>query len=113
MLLYLDLAYAQAKAEGRLRSLPELRIAITEGAAKRIRPKFMTVATTVIGLAPILWATGTGSDVMKRIAAPMIGGVFTSFLLELLVYPVIYEMWRWHGRVRPQAQAQGELADPV
>jgi Cu(I)/Ag(I) efflux system membrane protein CusA/SilA len=56
----------------------------------------MTVATTFLGLVPILWATGTGSDVMKRIAAPLVGGLFTSFLLELLVYPAIYEVWRWH-----------------
>ena len=110
MLLYLDLAYQQARKEGRLRTLAELREAIVQGAVKRIRPKFMTVATDFIGLAPILWATGTGSDVMKRIAAPLIGGVFTSFLLELLVYPAIYEVWRWHGpRSRDQA---ARLPDP-
>ena len=96
MLLYLDLAYADAKKDGRLRTLSELREAIVKGAVKRIRPKFMTVATTFLGLVPILWATGTGSDVMKRIAAPLVGGLFTSFLLELLVYPAIYEVWRWH-----------------
>jgi len=59
---------------------------------KRIRPKFMTAATMFLGLVPIMWATGTGSDVMKRIAAPMIGGIFTSFLLELIVYPAIYQV---------------------
>jgi len=96
MLLYLDMAYDQAKKQGRLRTLPELREAIVQGAVKRIRPKFMTVATDFIGLVPILWAVGTGSDVMKRIAAPLIGGVFTSFLLELLLYPVIFEVWKWH-----------------
>ena len=95
MLLYLDLAYEQAKRDGRLRSLADLREAIINGAVKRIRPKFMTVATTFLGLVPIMWATGTGSDVMKRIAAPMIGGIFTSFILELVVYPAIYEIWRW------------------
>jgi copper/silver efflux system protein len=95
MLLYLDLAYAEAKREGRLNSLGDLREAIVQGAAKRLRPKFMTFATTCIGLFPIMWATGAGSDVMKRIAAPMVGGIFTSFLLELLVYPAIYEVWRW------------------
>jgi Cu(I)/Ag(I) efflux system membrane protein CusA/SilA len=100
MLLYLDLSYERAKREGRLKSLEDLRLAIREGAAKRIRPKFMTVATTFIGLVPIMWATGTGSDVMKRIAAPMIGGIFTSFLLELLVYPAIYEVWKWHYEVK-------------
>jgi Cu(I)/Ag(I) efflux system membrane protein CusA/SilA len=100
MLLYLDLAYEQAKKEGRLRSLDDLRQAILFGAVKRIRPKFMTVGTTFLGLVPIMWSVGTGSDVMKRIAAPMIGGIFTSFLLELLVYPVIYEIWKWHFELK-------------
>ncbi len=95
MLLYLDLAYEEAEREGRLQSLGQLREAIVQGAAKRLRPKFMTFATTCIGLFPITWATGAGSDVMKRIAAPMVGGIFTSFLLELLVYPAVYEVWRW------------------
>jgi Cu(I)/Ag(I) efflux system membrane protein CusA/SilA len=89
MLLYLDLALEKAREETRLRSLDELRQAIRKGAVKRIRPKFMTVATTFVGLVPIMWAVGTGSDVMKRIAAPMIGGILTSFLLELLVYPAV------------------------
>ncbi len=96
MLLYLDLAYEQAKREGRLRNLADLREAIIQGAVKRIRPKFMTVATDLIGLIPVMWALGAGSDVMKRITAPLIGGLITSFLLELLVYPVIYEIWRWN-----------------
>jgi Cu(I)/Ag(I) efflux system membrane protein CusA/SilA len=100
MLLYLDLAYAEAKAEGRLRNLPELHAAIVDGAAKRIRPKFMTAATLLLGLIPIMWATGTGADVMKRIAAPMIGGIFTSFLLELMVYPAIYEIWKWNFEMK-------------
>jgi Cu(I)/Ag(I) efflux system membrane protein CusA/SilA len=100
MLLYLDLAYEEAKRQDRLRSLSELRDAVIQGAAKRIRPKFMTFATTCLGLLPIMWATGVGSDVMKRIAAPMVGGIFTSFLLELLVYPGIYEAWRWHTKVK-------------
>jgi copper/silver efflux system protein len=105
MLLYLDLSYAQAKKEGRLRTIGELREAIVHGAVKRIRPKFMTVATDFIGLAPILWATGTGSDVMKRIGAPLIGGVFTSFLLELLVYPAVYEIWKWHFELKKERQS--------
>jgi Cu(I)/Ag(I) efflux system membrane protein CusA/SilA len=109
MLLYLDLAYQQAKQEGRLRTLAELREAIVQGAVKRIRPKFMTVATDFIGLVPILWATGTGSDVMKRIGAPLIGGVFTSFLLELLVYPVIYEVWKWHFELRRNGMPEGRM----
>ncbi|MBN2034203.1 MAG: efflux RND transporter permease subunit [Deltaproteobacteria bacterium] len=102
MLLYLDLAYEKAKSEGRLRSLADLREAIRYGAVKRLRPKFMTVATTFLGLVPILWAVGTGSDVMKRIAAPMVGGIFTSFLLELLVYPAIYQIWKWNSELKRQ-----------
>jgi Cu(I)/Ag(I) efflux system membrane protein CusA/SilA len=102
MLLYLDLAYEDAKKAGRLNSLAQLRDAIRHGAVKRIRPKFMTVATTFIGLVPIMWATGAGSDVMKRIAAPVIGGVLTSFVLELLVYPAIYEIWKWNFEVKKQ-----------
>jgi Cu(I)/Ag(I) efflux system membrane protein CusA/SilA len=100
MLLYLDLAYEEARRDGRMNSAADLRQAILAGAVKRIRPKFMTVSTTFLGLVPILWATGAGSDVMKRIAAPMIGGVFTSFLLELLVYPVVYQLWKWHSEVK-------------
>jgi len=96
MLLYLDLAYEEAKREGRLRSLADLQHAVLHGAVKRIRPKFMTVATMFMGLVPIMWSAGTGADVMKRIAAPMIGGIFTSFILELVVYPAIYEIWKWH-----------------
>jgi Cu(I)/Ag(I) efflux system membrane protein CusA/SilA len=96
MLLYLDLAYEQAKKEGRLASLEDLQHAIREGAVRRLRPKFMTVATMFLGLVPILWATGTGSDVMKRIAAPMVGGILTSFVLELVVYPPIYQIWKWN-----------------
>ena len=97
MLLYLDLACAEAKLEGRLGNLSQLREAIVHGAAKRVRPKFMTFAITCIGLFPIMWGAGAGSDVMKRIAAPMVGGIFTSFLLELLVYPGIYEIWKWNS----------------
>jgi copper/silver efflux system protein len=94
MLLYLDLAYEDALSRGRLCSLTGLHEAIVQGAAKRLRPKFMTFATMCIGLFPIMWSTGTGADVMKRIAAPMVGGICTSFVLELLVYPAIYSVWR-------------------
>ena len=94
MLLYLDLAYEEARRLGRLQSLSDLYEAIVQGAAKRLRPKFMTFATMFIGLLPIMWSTGTGSDVMKRIAAPMVGGIFASFVLELVVYPAIYAVWR-------------------
>ena len=79
--------------------------------AKRLRPKFMTMATTFIGLLPIMWATGTGSDVWKRIAAPMVGGIFTSFVLELVVYPVIYEIWKWHFELK-RARAEPQPAAP-
>ena len=115
MLLYLELAYRQAQQEGRLATLAELREAIVNGAVKRIRPKFMTVATDFIGLVPILWATGTGSDMMKRIAAPMIGGVFTSFLLELLIYPPVYELWKWHFELKKKREAENfvEALEPV
>ena len=102
MLLYLDLAYDKAKAEGRMRNLADLREAIVHGAVRRIRPKFMTVATAFMGLVPIMWSVGAGADVMKRIAAPMIGGIFTSFLLELMVYPAIYEVWKWNFEVKRQ-----------
>ncbi|HSB79354.1 MAG TPA: CusA/CzcA family heavy metal efflux RND transporter [Candidatus Methylomirabilis sp.] len=102
MLLYLDLAYEEAKREGRLRSLADLQQAILQGAVKRLRPKFMTVATMGLGLIPIMWSVGTGADVMKRIAAPLIGGILTSFLLELVVYPPMYQLWKWHGEVKRQ-----------
>ena len=94
MLLYLDLAYNERKARGEMRDMADLRLAIEDGAVKRLRPKVMTVAVMFLGLVPILWSTGAGSDVMRRIAAPMIGGIFTSFLLELMVYPAIYELWK-------------------
>jgi Cu(I)/Ag(I) efflux system membrane protein CusA/SilA len=105
MLLYLDLAYYEMKSKGLMKTKEQLREAIVHGAVKRIRPKFMTVATTFIGLVPIMWATGAGADVMKRIAAPMIGGLFTSFVMELVVYPAIYEVWRWHFHVKREANA--------
>jgi len=94
MLLYLDLAFEEARRSGRMKSLEDLREVIIYGAAKRLRPKFMTFATTCIGLLPVMWSVGTGSDVMKRIAAPMVGGIFTSFVLELLIYPLVYEVWK-------------------
>jgi len=94
MLLFLDLAYDSARREGRLRNVAELDAAILHGAVKRARPKLMTVTATFMGLLPIMWSTSAGADVMKRIAAPMIGGLATSFLLELLVYPAIYKLWK-------------------
>jgi Cu(I)/Ag(I) efflux system membrane protein CusA/SilA len=94
MLMYLDLAYDEAKRNGRLANVAELRDAIVQGAVMRLRPKVMTAATMVIGLLPMMWATGAGADVMKRIAAPLVGGITTSVLLELLVYPSLYLLWR-------------------
>jgi Cu(I)/Ag(I) efflux system membrane protein CusA/SilA len=105
MLLYLDLAYEKAKREyGRL-ARAQLYEAIVEGAAKRLRPKFMTFATMSIGLIPVLWSVGAGSQIMKRIAAPMVGGIVTSFLLELLVYPAIYASWRERELDREAAES--------
>ncbi len=109
MLLYLTLAHKRRRAEGRLHTFADLRAAIVEGAAGRVRPKLMTVLTTLIGLVPVLWATGTGSDVMKRIAAPMVGGLVTSFFLELTVYPAIFAMWK--GRALRRDASTRE--DPV
>jgi Cu(I)/Ag(I) efflux system membrane protein CusA/SilA len=97
MLLYLDLAYERWKKKGAMANLADLARAVHEGAVQRIRPKAMTVTTTFIALLPILWATGTGADVMKRIAAPMVGGIVTSFIGELIVYPVIFFIWKGRG----------------
>jgi Cu(I)/Ag(I) efflux system membrane protein CusA/SilA len=94
MLLFLDLSYDEAKRDGKLNNISELKEAIIHGAVKRIRPKIMTVMATTMGLMPIMWSIGTGADVMKRIAAPMVGGLFTSFIMELLVYPAIYLLWK-------------------
>ena len=105
MLLYLNIAYEGAKKEGKMKSLADLQDAIHNGAVKRIRPKFMTVAVMFMGLVPIMWSAGAGADVMRRIAAPMIGGIFTSFILELVVYPAIYEVWKWHFEVKRQLAA--------
>jgi len=97
MLLYLDLAYDEWRNSGKLRTLADLRDAIYHGAVKRVRPKAMTATVIVAGLVPILWSHGAGADVMKRIATPMIGGVMTSTIMELVVYPAIYFMWRKRG----------------
>ncbi|MCX8123539.1 MAG: CusA/CzcA family heavy metal efflux RND transporter [Spirochaetes bacterium] len=96
MLLFLDLSYEEAKKNNRLQTINDLKNAILHGAVQRIRPKMMTVITTMVGLFPIMWSTGTGADMMKRIAAPMVGGLTTSFIMELLVYPAIYYLWKLH-----------------
>jgi Cu(I)/Ag(I) efflux system membrane protein CusA/SilA len=102
MLLYLDLAYADWQKRGEMRHVADLRDAIYHGAVKRVRPKAMTACVIIAGLAPILWSHGTGADVMKRIATPMIGGVVTSTLMELLVYPAIFYLWRSRSLVNPE-----------
>jgi Cu(I)/Ag(I) efflux system membrane protein CusA/SilA len=94
MLLYLDLAYAERKEKRLLLGISDLKEAIMNGAVKRIRPKVMTVSVILAGLIPIMFSHGAGSDVMKRIAAPMVGGVVTSTILELIIYPAIYMIWR-------------------
>jgi len=101
MLLYLDLAHDDWKKKGLLRTTADLRDAIYHGAVKRVRPKAMTAAVIIAGLLPILWSHGAGADVMKRIATPMIGGVITSTIMELVVYPAIYYLWRSRGLAQP------------
>ncbi len=110
MLLYLDLAYDDRGKAGRMRGIADLKEAIHVGAVKRIRPKLMTMFTTVIGLLPIMWSTGTGSDVMKRIAAPMVGGITTSVAMELILYPVIFFLWRKKSLDR--ASVAGDISGP-
>lgn len=96
MLLYLDLAYEKAKKDGKMNSFMDLKNAVHFGAVKRVRPKVMTVACLVAALLPIMWSStaNAGADVMKRIAAPMFGGIITSFAMELLVYPAIFAIWK-------------------
>ena len=95
MLLFLDLSHDEAKAAGQAQATSRTSSeAIIHGAVKRVRPKAMTVFAAMIGLLPIMWSTGTGADLMKRIAAPMVGGLVTSFALELLVYPAVYFLWK-------------------
>jgi Cu(I)/Ag(I) efflux system membrane protein CusA/SilA len=121
MLLFLDLAYDDRVRKGQMRTYKDLEEAIMHGAVKRIRPKMMTVTAMFMGLLPIMWSLGAGADMMKRVAAPMVGGVFTSFILELLVYPVLYSIWKWRfvmkkGTVIPQPKelvALGQTAGAI
>src|SRR5213078_3549834 len=108
MLLYLDNSHERFKAQGRLRNRDDLWHAVHDGAVKRIRPKTMTVAAAFIGLVPLLWASGTGADVMRRLAAPMLGGLFTSFLMELLIYPAIFYIAKSATLRKSQPIAQPE-----
>jgi Cu(I)/Ag(I) efflux system membrane protein CusA/SilA len=117
MLLYLDLSCAEAAARGQLSSWKQLRDAIEHGAVKRLRPKVMTVACMIFGLLPILWSNGAGADVMKRIAVPLVGGIITSFLMELLVYPPLFAIWKWNWEIRPAIRHAAEVPatnlDPI
>ncbi len=105
MLLFLDLSHDEYKRKGLLRTERDLVEAIIHGAVKRVRPKAMTVFAAMLGLLPIMWSTGTGADLMKRIAAPMVGGLVTSFIMELLVYPAIYFLWKRKEVVRDDQAA--------
>jgi Cu(I)/Ag(I) efflux system membrane protein CusA/SilA len=109
MLLFLDLSYHDAVRAGKMRTYEDLREAIIHGAVKRVRPKMMTVAAAMMGLLPIMWSLGSGADMMKRIAAPMIGGLVTSFALELLVYPCIYAIWKWRFEMKQGTVDVGKL----
>jgi Cu(I)/Ag(I) efflux system membrane protein CusA/SilA len=117
LLVYLDQAFHRHEREGRLRDRAELMEAVREGAGERVRPVLMTATAVIAGLLPIMWGGGTGSIVMKRIAAPMVGGMVSATLLTLLVVPVLYALWRewqlravWAGKPVPQADAPGRGA---
>lgn len=117
MLLYLDLSYEDAARKGKLLLAEDRITAVIHGAVHRIRPKIMTVLAAMMGLLPIMWSQATGSDVMKRIAAPMVGGLATSFILELLVYPPLYLLWK-EGKFRPSewfpiTRKKSTLFEPV
>jgi Cu(I)/Ag(I) efflux system membrane protein CusA/SilA len=113
MLIYCDGAYLKAKAEGRIRDFDDIVEATLEGSVQRVRPKLMTVATTMIGLVPLLWSHGAGADVMKRVAAPMVGGLFTSTFLTLEIIPVIYVWWRYSQFRREQGTASSAAIAPA
>ncbi len=114
MLIYLDEAFHRRGLEGQMRGPLDVAAAVREGAVDRLRPKIMTVVAITAGLAPILWSQGTGADVMKRIAAPMVGGMITSTILTLVVIPAIYLIWRrWQIARRPASVVRGALGDPM
>jgi len=110
MLLYLDISYRRWQDQGRMLTHGDLVQAIHHGAVRRVRPKIMTIMVIIFGLLPIMWSQGTGADVMKRIAAPMIGGVTTSGIMELMIYPIIYYFWRGY-KLRPETSATGPSLD--
>ena len=100
MLLFLDISYKDAVNKGAMKTKNDLHEAVVHGAVRRVRPKMMTVMAALLGLLPIMFSHGAGADVMKRIAAPMVGGLISSFALELLVYPVVFFLWKWHFEMR-------------
>ncbi|WP_455379140.1 efflux RND transporter permease subunit, partial [Petrachloros mirabilis] len=110
MLAYLDEACARRQRTGTLRTLSDLYETVHQGALERIRPVTMTSLSNILGLMPVMIATGTGADVMKRIAAPMVGGVFTAMLLTLIVVPVVYAMWRWNFEINLKGTRNTERA---
>ena len=110
MVVYCDSAYHRRKAEGRVRDLDDIVAATLEGSVQRVRPKLMTVATMMIGLVPLLWSQGSGADVMKRVAAPMVGGLFTSAFLTLEIIPVVYTYWRYAQLRREQSRTGARAA---
>jgi Cu(I)/Ag(I) efflux system membrane protein CusA/SilA len=110
MVVYCDSAYHRRKREGRIRDLDDIVESTLEGSVQRVRPKLMTVATMMIGLVPLLWSQGAGADVMKRVAAPMVGGLFTSAFLTLEIIPVVYTYWRYAQLKREQRGGIREVA---
>ncbi|MGH7466062.1 MAG: efflux RND transporter permease subunit, partial [Longimicrobiales bacterium] len=116
MLIYLDHAYRDRRAENRMHNRDDVDAAVTYGAVERVRPKIMTVSAIIFGLLPILWGHGAGADVMKRIAAPMVGGMVSSTILTLIVIPAIYSLWKqWEverARTEPDLRSAEQLTEP-
>lgn len=110
MLIYLDHAYDQRRQQGQMNTFKDLYAAVIEGAVERVRPKMMTVTAIMAGLLPIMWGSGTGSEVMRRIAAPMVGGMVSSTILTLVVIPAIYFLWRGRGLARTGDDERKETA---
>jgi len=114
MLIYLDEAYHKRSLDGRMTSADDVADAVREGALERLRPVVMTVTAIIAGLTPILWSHGTGADVMKRIASPMVGGMLSATLLTLVVIPALYVLWRrWQVEHRPEAAVRSALRDEL
>jgi Cu(I)/Ag(I) efflux system membrane protein CusA/SilA len=110
MIVYLDSAFLKRRREGHIRDFDDIVEATLEGSVQRVRPKLMTVATMMIGLVPLLWSQGAGADVMKRVAAPMVGGLFTSAFLTLEIIPVVYAYWRFSQLRKEQRERRDAAA---